>query len=251
MRGWDDLRIAISFLTVLPVGRSLPCDAPRLARSMTLFPAVGLLLGLLLAVSNWALQLILPPLVVAALVVLLLIRITGALHLDGLADLTDGLAGGRDRATRLRIMKDSRIGAIGAVALIMALLLKVVAIYSLPLQLQSATLVLMPASGRWLQVLLSALCDYARPEGGTAGAFVDNVAAPQALFASLTLIAAALLLFGVPGVWLLIGLGVLAVLARRYLERQLGGVTGDALGAATEAAEITTLLLVLALHPAL
>ena len=251
MRGWDDLRIALSFLTVLPVGRSLPCDATRLARSMALFPAVGLLLGLLLAVSNWALQLILPPLVVAPLVVLLLIRLTGALHLDGLADLADGLAGGRDRATRLRIMKDSRIGAIGAVALIMALLLKVVAIYSLPLELQSAALVLMPASGRWLQVLLSALCDYARPEGGTAGAFVDNVGKPQALFASLTLVVAALILLGWPGVWLLLGLGVLAVSARRYLERQLGGVTGDALGAATEVAEITTLLLVLALHPAL
>ena len=251
MRGWDDLRIALSFLTVLPVGRSLPCDATRLARSMALFPAVGLLLGLLLAVSNWALQLILPPLVVAPLVVLLLIRLTGALHLDGLADLADGLASGRDRATRLRIMKDSRIGAIGAVALVMALLLKVVAIYSLPLELQSAALVLMPASGRWLQVLLSALCDYARPEGGTAGAFVDNVGKPQALFASLTLVVAALILLGWPGVWLLLGLGVLAVSARRYLERQLGGVTGDALGAATEVAEITTLLLVLALHPAL
>lgn len=251
MRGWDEFRIALSFLTVLPVGRQLPCDAPRLARSMALFPAVGLLLGLALAVSNWALQLILPPLVVAPLIVLLLIRLTGALHLDGLADLADGLAGGRDRETRLRIMKDSRIGAIGAVALIMALLLKVAAIYSLPLELQSATLVLMPAAGRWLQVLLSALCDYARPEGGTAGAFVDNVGEPQALFASATLTAAALILFGLKGLGLLLGLAVLAIWLLRYLERYLGGVTGDALGAATELAELATLLLVLALHPPL
>ena len=249
MRGWEDFRIALAFLTVLPVGRNLPCDASRLARSMALFPAVGLLLGLLLAVSNWALQLLLPPLVVAPLVVLLLIRLTGALHLDGLADLADGLAGGRDRESRLRIMKDCRIGAIGAVALIMALLLKVAAIYSLPPAVQSATLVLMPASGRWLQVLLSALCNYARPEGGTAGAFVDNVGEPQALFASLTLVVAALILFGLTGLWLLLGLAVLAFWLLRHLERQLGGVTGDALGAATEIAELATLLLVLALQP--
>lgn len=248
MRGWDDFRIALSFLTVLPVGQNLPCDAPRLARSMALFPAVGLALGLLLAVSNWALQLILPPLVVAPLVVLLLIRLSGALHLDGLADLADGLAGGRDSETRLRIMKDSRIGAVGAVALVMALLLKVLALYSLPLELQSAALVLMPAAGRWLQVLLAACCAYARPEGGTAGAFVDNVGRPQVLFASATLIAAALILFGWPGFWLLFGLAALAWWLRRYLQLRLGGVTGDALGAATELAEIASLLLLLALH---
>lgn len=248
MRGWDDFRIALAFLTVLPVGRSLACDAPRLARSMALFPAVGLLLGLLLAVGNWALQLLLPPLVAAALVVTLLIWLTGALHLDGLADLADGLAGGRDRESRLRIMKDSRIGAVGAVVLMLALLLKVLALSSLPVEVQSAALVLMPTAGRWLQVVLSALCDYARPEGGTAGAFVDNVGEAQALFASATLAMAALILFGLSGLWLLLGLGVLAVVALRFLERRLGGVTGDALGAATEVAEIASLLLVLALH---
>lgn len=248
MRGWDDFRRALGFLTVLPVGRNLPCDGPLLARSMALFPAVGLLLGLLLALSNWALQLILPPLVAAPLLVALLAWLTGAMHLDGLADLADGLAGGQDRESRLRIMKDSRIGAIGAVALVLLLLLKVLAIHSLPAPLQSPALVLMPAAGRWLQVVLAALCAYARPEGGTGGAFVENVGAPQVLYAGLTLALAALVLFGLKGLGVLLGLGLLAVWLLRLCNSRLGGVTGDALGAATELAEVAGLLLVLALH---
>ncbi len=248
MRGWDDFRRALSFLTVLPVGRELPCDAPLLARSMALFPAVGLLLGLLLALANGVLQWLLPPLVVAPLLLALLAWLTGALHLDGLADLADGLAGGRDREARLRIMKDSRIGAIGAVTLMLVLLVKVLAIFSLPVPLQSAALVLMPAAGRWLQVVLAALGSYARPEGGTGGAFVDNVGEPQALYASLTLALAALILLGLKGLGLLLGLGLLAAWLLRLFERRLGGVTGDALGAATELAEVASLLLVLALH---
>jgi len=121
----------------------------RLTRSMGLFPAVGLLLGLGLVLCNGLLALLLPRAVVDALLLVLLIWSSGALHLDGVADTLDGLAGGRDRESSLRIMKDSRIGAIGAVGLVLVVLLKYLSLNSLPLELKGAALILMPATGRW------------------------------------------------------------------------------------------------------
>lgn len=244
--GWQEFRIAGAFLTVLPVGRGLAMEPARLGRSMALFPAAGLALGLALAVLNWLLGLVLPRPVLDALLVLALIAATGALHLDGLADLVDGLAGGRDREGALRIMKDSRVGAMGAVALVMAILLKYLALYHVPLAGKSAALLFAPAAGRWVQVVLAAFCRYVRPEGGTGGAFVEHVGERETLIATGTLLLAAVVLFGMQGFFLIFLLGLAVMVLIRYFELRLGGVTGDVLGGATEAVEVLTLLLVLA-----
>jgi len=247
-RNWDDFRTAGAFLTVFPVANRVEMDAARLARSMGWFPAVGLLLGLLLVIGNWALSALLPRAVVDGLLILLLITATGALHLDGVADLFDGLAGGRDRESTLRIMKDSRVGAIGVVALVMVLLLKYLSLNQLPLAQKNAALLFMPAAGRWCQVFLANCATYIRPEGGTGSAFVANVGRPQLLGASLILLLAVLLLFSFKGL-LLLGLLLLdGTLLWLYFERRLGGVTGDVLGASAELTEVVFLLLLLALY---
>lgn len=247
-QGWDDFRRALAFLTVLPVGRTLPWQPQRLAPSMALFPAVGLALGLGLVVVNGVLSPLLPRPVVDALLLLALIVVSGGLHLDGLADLVDGLAGGKDRADSLRIMKDSRVGAMGVIALVMVLLLKYLALTNVPAELKSAALILLPTAGRWIQVALATGCPYARPEGGTGQTFVDAVGRRELLFASLTLALAALVLCGLKGLALLALLGGAALLLRHYFNARLGGVTGDVLGAATEIVEVWLLLLVLALY---
>ncbi|AMV73412.1 adenosylcobinamide-GDP ribazoletransferase [Desulfuromonas carbonis] len=243
---WDDFRAAIAFLTVFPVARNLALEPPRLARSMAFFPAVGLTLGLLLVVADWFLGLLLPRAVLDALLLLLLIGATGALHLDGIADLIDGLAGGRDREGILRIMKDSRVGAIGAVGLVMTLLLKYLSLTNIPLPAKAAALVLMPAAGRWIQVVLAVNCRYLRAEGGTGRIFVEQVGEREMLIATATLLAAVLVLFHLQGILLFFLLAVVAALLIRYFNRRLGGVTGDVLGGATEVVEIVVLLLVLA-----
>lgn len=248
MRGvWEELRLAGAFLTVLPVGRNLTCEPRRLARSMGLFPAAGLLLGLMLALADRAFAALFPLAVVDALLLLLLVVVTGGLHLDGLADTVDGLAGGRDRAGALRIMKDSRVGALGAVALMLALLLKYLCLHQLPAELKTAALVFMPAAGRWAQTTLAGGCRYARPEGGTGAAFVDQVGRRELLLAGATLAVAAIALFRWQGGALLLLLALAAMLLKNYFDRRLGGVTGDVLGAATEIVEIFTLLALLAL----
>ncbi|MFA5515734.1 MAG: adenosylcobinamide-GDP ribazoletransferase [Desulfuromonadales bacterium] len=246
-KAWEELRLAGAFLTILPVADKVPCDPPRLGRSMAFSTAIGLLLGLGLVLLDQVLGAIFPRPVLDALLILSLIGVTGGLHLDGVADLADGLAGGKDREGILRIMKDSRVGAMGVIALVMLLLLKFLALNSVPAGQKTAALICMPAAGRWMQVVLAFACAYARPEGGTGGAFVEHVGRREALFASSTLLLALLLLFGGKGLALFLLLALAAWAAIVYFRRRLGGVTGDVLGAATERTEVFTLLLVLAL----
>lgn len=245
---WDDFRTACAFLTVFPLANNLPMDNPRLGRSMGLFPAVGLVLGLLLVLCNGLLTPLLPRAVVDCLLLLLLVFATGALHLDGVADMVDGLAGSRDRQRSLQIMKDSRVGAMGVVALVMVLLLKYLCLYHVPLAQKSAALILMPTAGRWCQVFLANCSSYIRSEGGTGSVFVDHVSGKELLRASLTMLLASLVLFAFKGLFLAALLLLFAALLMHYFERRLGGVTGDVLGAATELVEVFCLLLILALY---
>jgi len=246
-RNWEEYRIAGAFLTIFPVAQGLEMTPERLARSMAFFPAVGLSLGLVLVLINWMLAPLIPLAVLDCLLILLLITFTGALHLDGIADLIDGLAGGKDREGVLRIMKDSRVGAIGVVGLVMVLLLKYLSLYHVPLEHKYAALMFMPAAGRWIQVALAGVCRYIRDEGGTGGVFVDNVGEREMLIATATLTIAAVILFGLKGLLLILLLGGVGMTLWRYFESRLGGVTGDVLGAATEIVEVVSLILVLAL----
>jgi adenosylcobinamide-GDP ribazoletransferase len=246
IRGWQELRIAAGFLTIFPVARRLDSTPANLGRSMAFFPAVGLIIGLGLVVLNWALGAFLPRAVLDCLLILILIAITGALHLDGIADLLDGLAGGKDREGVLRIMKDSRVGAMGVIGLVMVLLLKYLSLYNIPDEVKSAALLLMPCAGRWIQVVLASFCRYVRPEGGTGGAFVDHAGEREFLIGTATLLLASLVLFGMSGIFLLFLIGLATMLLIRFFEARLGGVTGDVLGASTEVVEVLTLLLILA-----
>ncbi|MFO7983643.1 MAG: adenosylcobinamide-GDP ribazoletransferase [Desulfuromonadales bacterium] len=246
--GWYDFRAAVAFLTIFPSARGFDMESERLGRSMGYFTAVGLAIGLGLVVIDWALAALIPRAVLDCLLILILIAVTGALHLDGIADLIDGLAGGKDREGVLAIMKDSRVGAIGVVGLVMVLLLKYLCLFNVPADYKSAALIMMPAAGRWMQVFLASFCSYVRSEGGTGGAFVDQVGERELMLGSVTLLLAAVVLFAFKGIALLLLLGVGAIVLWRYFEQRLGGVTGDVLGAATEITEVLTLLLILALY---
>ncbi len=247
-REWDDFRTAGAFLTIFPVARGVAMEPPRLARSMAFFPAIGLVLGLVLVVIDWALAPLIPRAVLDCLLVLILIAVTGGLHLDGIADLIDGLAGGKDREGVLRIMKDSRVGAMGVVGLVMILLLKYLSLYHTPEGMKSAALLLMPAAGRGVQVILAGFCRYIRPEGGTGAVFVELVGLREIYIATGTVLVAALLLFGFKGLLLFLLLALAALALIRYFNHRLGGVTGDVLGAGTEIVEVLTLLLILAIY---
>jgi len=243
------LPLALTFLTILPwprLGRAEPQD---LARSMFWFPWVGALLGLIFWGAWVGLDRILPGPGAAAVLLGLTVIITRGLHLDGLADTADGLGGGANPAERLRIMKDSRLGAFGAISLILILVLKFAFFLAWAEIGLGAILLLYPVVSRWGMVFLAYLSPYARPEGGLGQAMTTGVSPGVLSGATISALGLAFLTGGVQGLIILAGAAVAVWLASLYFRKKLGGVTGDVLGAANELLEVLVLGGALLLNP--
>lgn len=243
-RPWRSFVIAWQFLTAIPVARS--CDDPKpeeLAASMGWYPAIGALLGLVLVAADFLFDWIVTGPVTDGLLLVLLVVVTRGLHQDGLADTLDGMAGGRTQAARLAIMRDGRIGAIGATGLVLVLGLKYVALTEIPDEGRMAILFCLPAVGRWAMVVSAISAPYARAEGGLAQPFVAHLSSRHLFWATALL---GLILgwsVGPFGAVVCLALTGLAVSALTLLARRLfGGVTGDTLGAVNEVAEVLFLL---------
>jgi adenosylcobinamide-GDP ribazoletransferase len=241
-----DFLVAVQLLTSFPVAVGKKLGPDRLGKATAWFPVVGLLMGLVLSGLNWVLAWVLPPLLIDALLVTAMVLMTGAMHLDGLADTCDGTAGYRNREERLRIMHDSRTGAFGVVGIVVVLLVKFAAIGAIQPRYINAALILMPVLSRWAMVYAIYAFRYATPEGmGAAykeathlpqflGATIVAVAVAAAMVPSLSL--AGFLAFG--GVWF-----VTTVMAL-YLRGKLGGLTGDTYGAINEVMEVMTMVFI-------
>jgi cobalamin 5'-phosphate synthase/cobalamin synthase len=241
---------ALTFLTRLPLPRSLEFDAKDIGRSERWFPLVGALVGLIEAGALWLLAPRLPAAVAAILVLAVDALLTGAMHLDGLADTADGFGGGRTREDVLRIMRDHAIGSYGGVALVLVLGLKAAAIAALVGAGRALPAVLLaPVLGRWSAVLLSAALPYSRPsaegERITAGAPSRFVGPVELIIATLTAAALAAAAGRWRGAAMCGAVGVWAALWGWRCRRRIGGVTGDTLGAGIEIAQCLVLVLFL------
>ena len=234
----QDLALAVSFLTVLPAPQ-VPYQPGALGRAGRWFPAVGLVIGGLLAGSHWLLSQFFPPLLAAGLTVTLWAALTGGLHLDGLADCCDGLLAATSRERRLEIMRDPRTGAFAVVGLVLFLLLKVASLAALPAA--TAVLLLAPTWARWL-LLWVARQPLARPSGLGAD-FAAGLSSRSQAWA-LILPVALLLSFPTPKVLLaiLVATGITWFVIRMARLR-LGGVTGDVYGLVVELSELAVLLI--------
>jgi len=234
--------LALTFLTIIPWPRQAPVTGEALARSMLWFPWVGAILGAALWGAWLGLVRILPGPAAAAFILTLSVWLTRGLHLDGLADTADGLLGGSTPEQSLRIMKDSRLGGLGGVALILTLLLKFALILGVTDQGQAAALLVYPVVSRWGMVVLAYLAPYARPEGGLGQAMVTGVDRNILLGATAGALILAAGLGRLPGLAALaLAAGAVGLLCAYFL-RRLGGITGDTLGAANEILEILALL---------
>lgn len=232
------------FLTAIPISRRHHTPtAHELAASMAWYSTVGLLVGGLMAMADLGLRAWMAAEVGNALLILLLVLLTRGLHQDGLADTVDGLAGGRTVEDRLRIMRDPRVGAFGATALFLSLLLRYAGLLALPPSLRLPVLLCMPALGRWAMVSLAWASPSARRDGGLAASFLIHLSWQQVLLSSLVVLVALTMALGGRAAVATIGVGMvlLAVIRQRCLTL-LGGVTGDVLGATNEVVEILFLL---------
>lgn len=235
------LPLALTFLTILPWPRLGLAGPQDLARSMFWFPWVGALLGLIFWGAWVGLDRILPAPGAAAVLLGLTVIVTRGLHLDGLADTADGLGGGANLAERLRIMKDSRLGAFGAISLILVLVLKFAFFLAWAEKGMGAVLLLYPVVSRWGMVFLAYLSPYARPEGGLGQAMTTGVSFRVLAGATLSALGLSCLTAGGQGLAILAGAAFAVWLGSRYFKEKLGGVTGDVLGAANELLEVLVL----------
>jgi adenosylcobinamide-GDP ribazoletransferase len=242
----DDLIAATLFLTRLKLARRNVTPA-ALARALRAFPLVGAAIGLFAGLVYWLATVFgLAPLPAALLTIGAVIWTTGALHEDGLADCADGFGGGHDRDTKLAIMRDSRIGSYGVLALVLGVGLRAAALTDLTPADAAAALVAAHAASRAAIPLLMALLEPARHDGLAAG-----LGRPSELVLAQAVILGVLLCALVTGPFAGIVALSFAALALAGLEalarRQIGGYTGDVLGAAQQVTEIAILLALSAL----
>lgn len=244
----SDLRIGISFATILPFGPPTIVDDGDVRRASWSLPVAGLLVGLVGSAVYAIVHAIgLTPGPAAMLALASTVILTGALHEDGLADTADGLGGGRSRERKLEIMRDSRIGTYGACALFISLILRwsALAAIAAPRSVMIA-LLLAHAAARAGVPAFMAFVPSARPDGLSARAGKPS---PQSAAIALGLGALVLALgFGLGKTILAIALlAVIGLLMARLATKQIGGQTGDILGAFEQLAETAILLMAAAL----
>ncbi len=237
-----DFKSALIFITILPAGRHTEFSPSGMIR---FFPVVGLFLGALLIVTDLLSSLFWPLPVVALMDVLFLAAVTGAFHLDGLGDTADGLFSHRSPQRALEIMKDSRTGMMGLVAVFSILALKTAGIYSLksadagisPLII----LLIVPAYARGGMLFGMRFLKYGRKDTGTGLEFFKNKLLPKD-FIFLCIPVAVSLSLGITGIVLNLVFALVVFLILMFYRSKLGCITGDMLGAMTEITEAVLFL---------
>lgn len=233
--------LALTFLTVFPWRWSGEASPGDLGRSLFWYPFVGALLGLIYWGAGILLSRFFLPTAAAAIMLVLTVLLTRGLHLDGLADTMDGLGGGRTPEERLAIMKDSRLGAFGGVALVLVLLVKFAFLQSALSLAQVRGLMLFPLISRWGLVLLAGLAPYARPGGGLGQAITEGATRPLITGATAATVILCFLVGGFRGLIILGLAGLLVWGLSWYSRRTLQGITGDIYGAVAEILETLVL----------
>lgn len=248
MRWIKRLVLMIQFLTHIPIPVNLEAGNEDFGKGLVLAPLVGIMIGGILALAFWLLQGLLSPFVLAVLLMVLYIILTGGLHLDGLGDTFDGLFSNRSRERILEIMRDSRVGTNAVLALVSVLLLNIGLLASAD-SLQGLSpwqlILLFPVAGRMGSVTGAGISRYARSGEGLGKTFIDYCGAREVVEG---LLLGALLSFcvgGLTGLLLAIFPAITAVLLTMAFSRKIGGATGDILGAVCELNQTLFLLFAL------
>lgn len=236
----QDFFTGLQFLTRIRVVEQTDWSLERFGNSVKYFTLIGAIIGLILAGLNYILSQFLPQHVLAAVIVMSEIIITGGLHCDGFMDTADGVFSGRSRERMLEIMKDSRVGANGVMAFGLLLLLKYSLIIDMTPTMLTTALVVMPVIGRLAMVISITSFPYARPDG--MGKAFAEYAGRNALFVAAIIALVIIIPFGLQAVISAGAAIMFGMVAARYFAKVLGGLTGDTYGAVTELTELIALL---------
>ena len=230
---------ALRFLTIIPVPGGGDCNETILHRAASYFPLVGLIIGGMMAGLAFGLSHLFSDILVSALMVFFMIAISGGFHIDGLADTADGFLSSRPPEKIMEIMKDSRVGAMGVIAIVMVCALKIVALSECPLWRAAF---LAPVAGRCIMLLVMYFSKPADPKSGLGRIFLHDRTIIEVIFAFTVVVAASYILLGYAGLIALgvavIGVIVLSVISKRII----GGATGDTIGASCEISELLIIM---------
>ena len=265
---FEQLIILTKFMTRIPIPIKVDYDPKKLGKSIKFFPFVGLIIGFILYYTSIILVKFSKNNLINALIVIVIeLMVVGIIHIDGLCDTFDGLFSYREKEKMLEIMKDSRLGSNGALALILYFLIKFVLLYSLLMEDQGETVFAVltyPVVARLCSVISCASAPYARGSG-MGKTFVDNTKTSGVVIATLiTVVYSGAILFYMMGsqfnyflpldlfmksfgvnLLIIVILGLFAFSFSKLIERKIGGITGDTLGALLEISSLVYIFLLL------
>ncbi|VAX25870.1 Cobalamin synthase [hydrothermal vent metagenome] len=236
------LLFAVGFLTIFPLPERFVATREDMGGAALYFVPVGVIIGLALITIDYGLGLVLPPLPVATLLVIAMIMVSGALHMDGLGDTADGFFSPASRERVLEIMKDSRLGSMGAIAIVSVFVLKVSSLASMGGGGSVAALFLAPVAGRCAMVASLSLAPNASSTNGLGTIFTEKKSPANALWAALFLFVTGLITAGAGGIVIFAVTAMVVFAFERLCRARIGGMTGDNHGALCELAETAALL---------
>jgi len=232
--------IALQFLTIIPL-RIKHVEREDMSKSVVYFPLVGLLLGLILTGADRFLYFLnFEQFFINISLVVFLIALTGGLHLDGLADTVDAFLSRKNKEDMLKIMRDSRIGAMGVLGIISIVLLKISFLSSISVSSKTTALLLMCILSRWALVLSMFLFPYARQEG-KAKIFIHGTNLKVFAFSAIVTLFCVILFCKPQNLVIIAVIMPITFIIGRFITNRIGGITGDTLGASNELIEVVTL----------
>ena len=243
-RAANSFLVAVQFMTRFPVARAIEYSPEALARSAIFFPVVGLVVAAGGVALNWMLSPYAGRDVVVVVILAYLVTVTGGLHEDALGDAVDGFGGAREKDRVLAIMRDSRIGSFGAIAITLGLLARFVFLTNLAPGKFSGFLITGQVLGRWTALPLAFFLPSARGSEAGQGQRIAGKVTALSLGAgtvlAVTIVAAAL---KTTAVWAFLTAITIGAISGRYYRRRIGGITGDCLGATNQLTEIAIYLM--------
>ncbi|NEZ47028.1 adenosylcobinamide-GDP ribazoletransferase [Clostridium niameyense] len=247
-RTLNDFLLMIQFFTRIPINKNLDCSKENFKTAAMFLPIVGLIIGMI----NFAIYILfkdlLPYKIIAIIILLITAMITGGLHLDGLADTFDGFFSLREKNKIMEIMKDSRIGSYGSIALIFDIILKIEILTLLIQKGITISLILLPIVGK-NSILFLCLSSKTAKKSGSGNIFIGNMSKTIVLISSLFTLGVSTYFLGIKNALRII----LTILIGTYLFyllclRKINGLTGDTLGASNEIIELIFLLTMLIIY---
>lgn len=240
--------LIIQFLTRIPININIDFKEGDLPKGIIYFPIVGLIIGIFNVLIYFIASKIAGGLFPLIASITANIIITGGLHVDGLADTCDGIYSSRKKDKMLEIMRDSRVGTNGVIAIFLDLALRITLLANLNGSYILKAIVISPVMGRIMLALLAFKSNYARNDSGLGNLFIGKITLYRILTSSIISFIIITIFMGFKSIIVIGAIIILSVLYKRYMNSKIGGMTGDTLGSGNEIAEIISILIIVAMR---